>query len=146
MAKGDPLPNEDHVLRGCGPRGINRSNKVTVAAFEPRRQDEYELSVAWVECPCAPVAGNKDQAALGRLGETLSLEQKVCKLNVGEVRQLFNEETKLDVLEDGLEDDPCHSVIVGLAGASRNGMLQLREQLADLANQGEIFNLPGRSN
>ncbi len=144
MAKGDSLPDEDHVLRGCGDRGANKSNKVTIAAFELRPRDKRRLSTNWVECPHVSVAGNKDQAALKRLGTRLSREQKVCKPSVGEVRQLSDTEIQLDVLEDGSENNPCHSAIVGLTGTTADVILQ--RQLADLANQGEIFTLPGRSN
>ena len=61
--KGDMIPEEDHVVRYCIPRYVNRQSKLPeIDAFRLRHGKEDSLSVNWIEHfdPCV-VLDTRDQ-------------------------------------------------------------------------------------
>ena len=135
MAKGDPIPDGDHVTRLCG-RGYD-SGEITSAAFEPRPGDKGKLSVDWVECAYDSPARPNIEGSLARLTAiTTDMNQPVGVLEAQAIRRIRRNGCQLDVIEHGSRRTLCHSVITGMTGGPID--LGLEQDLAELANAGDI--------
>ena len=108
--KGDPLPEEHHVVRYIG------GSKIDDGIVNPEGFKDQKPSVNWLEC----VDSTKCEQ-IKRVRSLLRLDAKptarLAELRVGTIRNLTNE---LDVVKgplpaaDGYPAAPCHAEIVGL--------------------------------
>lgn len=119
---GDPLPNEDHIVRYVKPSSID-DGQVDGSEFRlrPDRPDDVGVSVNWLEYYL-----NQDKLAqLSEIRRVSRLSRRkngrYAELNVGTViAHLAAEIEGVGILhapvdeEDGLEADPSHSEITGL--------------------------------
>ncbi len=133
MPVGKPLPDEDHVERGCS-RGV-KNNIVTSAAFEPRPQDQFRLSVEWVECPHADPSERNSEGAIARL-KSIPVRGPYANLGVLDIRSRTYNGRSLDVVE--LRNRPCHAAIIGFTGDSNDLLFQ--DDLAEIANESSLSN------
>lgn len=141
MSNGDPLPNADHVTRACG-RGLE-NGEITSTAFALSSRDrsaDKKLSADWVECKHADPSDQNIQGSLKRLKKAkLRIRQTIAVLNVEQIRQIRRNGCHLDVVENHHSKWRCHSAITGMTDGPMDQDLQ--EDLADLANSGNIVTL-----
>ena len=133
MLVGKALPNDDHVARGCS-RGV-KNNIVTSAAFEPRPQDKFRLSVEWVECPHANPSERNLEGAIERI-KSIPVRGPYANLGVLDIRSPTYNGRSLDVVE--LLNRPCHAAIIGFTGDSNDLLFQ--DDLAEIANKSPLSN------
>jgi hypothetical protein len=129
------LPDNNHVGRLCGDRGIS-GEKVKPAAFVLRPQDEGHLSVNWVECPHASEPERNVEGCKTRLAKLTNYSQYIAILNAGEIRKIIYKDRALDVIETGWRSNPCHCSIIGMD--REHECFLVRKELADLANKNSI--------
>ena len=112
--KGDPLPDEHHIVRLVG------GSKIDGDIVHPNAFNGQRISVNWLEC----VDGSKDQQ-LDRVRSVSRLKlgstAKFAELEVSGVRQCGKgSDFELDVVEDPLPANenepaaPCHAEIIGV--------------------------------
>jgi hypothetical protein len=139
MSEGSALPEEHHVARGCGERGVH-DDVILPAAFVVRPRDRGRLSVDWVECRHAPGRERSITGSRRRLEGYLLRAQWVAVLPVAEVRNVVADGRHLDAIEAPHRPRrPCHAAIVGWTGTRVDQ--QIRTQLAKLANRSTRFRL-----
>ena len=104
--RGDPIPDDDHIVRYVKPTGIGANGSINGSEFRlrPERPDDTGVSVNWLEC----------FRSLSRVGQLAAVRQlfrlsvkatgRFAELNVGRVRRHLAEELpNLSVVEDPLE-------------------------------------------
>lgn len=136
MARGDQLPIDDQVTRGCS-RGVE-GDEITASAFA-MRSSEIELlriSVDWVECAHAPEIERNLEGSQNRMRENL-VKPPYAVLKVAEIRQVESSQISLDIVEFGNAKNPCHCVITGFSNSHVDLMLQ--QELAKIANRSPII-------
>ena len=140
MAAGAPIPDENHVTRLCL-RGYD-DGEILSTAFTPRPQDQNRLSVNWVECAHVGPVHRNIEGSIARLAAipTTEPDQPVAVLQAKSVREIQRNGCQLDVVERGSQRNLCHSVIEGMTAGPID--LSLQQDLADLANAGEVKFLP----
>jgi|GEM_PF-703311 len=127
--KGDPVPDEDHILRYVGGLHVDQDEDgtpvVTGGGFIAKPKDVNKPSYNWLEC----LHGNLEaQVQQVRDAARLSYRAKarLAKLNVGRVIQHVRENTDDDravtVIHDPLEaengypPDPSHALMTNVPG------------------------------
>jgi hypothetical protein len=116
--KGDPVPDEHHVLRHCSGTVIERTGEdlaigVTSAAFED--DDPDGVSVTWIEWFGA--SDDPERAAIDaiRATRTVRPRHRFGKFNVGLIKMAGSDAgVDLEVAHDPEPGNGGHSVIVGL--------------------------------
>lgn len=143
MAKGDPLPDGDHVARGC--HGGFDENTITASAFA-RSPHEIEhgllqISVDWMECVYDDPSNRNIDGSIDRLKRIgVRRPQPVAILPVKEIRDNRRTDGVLNVVEYGSLASDCHSVINGFTGTEAD--LELQQALADIANKHPLGSIP----
>lgn len=125
--KGDPVPDEDHILRYVGGKHVDRDEEgnpvVTGGGFIARPRDDNEPSYNWLECLNGTLEERVQQV---RDAARISYGAKamLAKLNVGRVMQHVRGNTDDDravtVIHDPLEaenghpPDPSHALMTNV--------------------------------
>lgn len=137
MPFGDPLPDRNHVTRGCS-RGYD-NGEITSSAFEMRRKQERRLlriSVDWVECPYANESVQNLEGSAKRL-RSRPVDPPYAVLPVADIRQVRRGDCALDVKEYGNTGNACHCGIDGFLGTPID--LEFQVELAEIANRSPIL-------
>ena len=140
MTAEKPLPNTDHVTRGCS-RGYE-NDEVTASAFALReieiRRGLLRISVDWVECAYAK-GSERTQAASAERSRHRGARPPYALLAVSAIRQIKGQSDdpvpivyQLDVKESG----SCHCGITGYTNSSVD--LQFQAELAEIANESPV--------
>ena len=125
--KGDPVPDEDHILRYVGGKHVDRDEEgnpvVTGGGFIARPRDDNKPSYNWLEYLDGTLEERAQQvrdAARIKYGAKAML----AKLNVGRVSQHIHDNTDDDravtVIHDPLEaenvhpPDPSHALMTNV--------------------------------
>lgn len=118
--RGDPLPDEDHVIRQCSGTAIERDPEtlqaigITKDAFD---DDPDGVSVTWVEYFAkAPDQERAAMDAVKATPRTVRATHRFGKLNVGLIRAAGRDAgVPLAVEHDPIPRNLGHSLIKGLA-------------------------------
>lgn len=135
--RGDPLPDDDHVVRYVRP-GLIDGEAVDGDAFQ-RREGEPAPSINWLDC-------FRNQPKEHQLREVRRLfrlqvrpKGRFAELNVGQTRRhLANKLEAIRFIEDPLtadpvsgdDEDPSHALIKGLP--DRNQKPEFAELIGDM--------------
>lgn len=118
--KGDLVPDQDHISRYCPATKCTEEGKVLATAFMLKKADEEYLSVNWLEFLRLPSQDEEINEIRRVLGTKLDLggRARIALLNVGElIEQVFgksNDERRLSVKHEPLNNDPSHSGVYGM--------------------------------
>lgn len=136
---GDPLPNEDHIVRYVKPSSIDEG-EVDGSEFRlrPNRPDDTGVSVNWLDY----YRDLDKPAQLTEIRRVSRLSRRkngrYAELNVGAVcEQLANELETLGIVqspveaEGELEADPSHSEIVGLPPGNSDQAAMIGDLIAE---------------
>lgn len=137
MARGESLPDADHIVRSCSSRGVQKK-RVLPAAFA-LRDGEAGASCGWVECPAVPSAERTPEKAVERLPAGYC-KRPSALLNVGEVKATCKtRELCLDVIDTSHPGNSCHVEIRGYSNTIHERYFELK--LSMLANNREIISV-----
>jgi hypothetical protein len=127
--KGDPVPDEHHVLRHCSGLQIERSPEtgemigVTKEAFDD--DDPDGISVTWVEYFAQ--SADADRAAIGAIRatpRTVRASHRFAKFNVGRIRTAGQEAgVALGVEQDPVPNNPGHALLKGLVPTNHTELM-----------------------
>jgi hypothetical protein len=118
--KGDPLPDEDHVIRQCSGTAVERDPEtqqpigITKDAFD---DDPDGVSVTWVEYFAkSPDPERAAMEAIKATPRTVRPTHRFGKFSVGLIRAAGRDAgVPLAVEHDPIPKNPGHSLIKGLA-------------------------------
>lgn len=112
--KGDPVPDQDHILRYIGGTHVDKDDAgqpvITGGAFIAKPKDDNCPSYNWLEAIAGTLEEQVQQvrdAARMKYGGTARL----ARLNVGQVKQFIRDETEgheVTVIHDPLMADDNH--------------------------------------
>lgn len=124
--KGDPVPNEDHILRYIGGQHVDWDKDgdpvVTGGGFIARPRDNNRPSYNWLECLHGTLE-ERIQTVRHTARISYSAKARLAKLNVGRVIQHVCENTDdicVTVIQDPLEaeneypPDPSHALMTNV--------------------------------
>lgn len=136
MPYGQPLPNQDHVTRGCS-RGHD-NGEITSSAFDmrPAERNLLTISVDWVQCPYDDPNTRNPEGSAKRL-RSRPVDPPYAILPVADIRQVRRGDLALDVKEYGNTGNACHCGIDGFLGTPID--LEFQRDLAEIANRSPIL-------
>jgi hypothetical protein len=118
--KGDSLPDDDHIIRHCSGRSIERDPDtlepigVTKDAFDD--DDPDGISVTWVEYfAAAPDPEHAAMQAVRASPRTVRSSHRFGKFNIGRIKLAGSDAgVPLSVEHDPISNNPGHSLLKGL--------------------------------
>ncbi len=124
---GDPVPEEDHVLRYVGGSHVDRDEEgnpvVTGGGFIARPRDDNKPSYNWLECLDGTLE-ERVQQVRNAARISYGAKARLAKLNVGRVMQHVRDNTDDDrtvtvvqdplEAEDGYPSDPSHALMTNV--------------------------------